>query len=177
MKPEMKSEMPNVTSDQIETEEDQAVTAALRAKLTAIVALPLTSRSLLMLEQTSRLARELICVGKDAKSLNRKMPYYNGGYSLAEEEMNYPGEPLAPAPKAETFGAQLVREMVAMKNSAPPMTTMEMIGAIALAKEKGLIDIATRLEEKLLTSTDPVKEEPKALPAHSHAHGVETSAS
>lgn len=166
---------PLITSNvpAVETEEDKAVSEALRIKLTALVAQPMTSRTLLMLEQTARIARELICVGKDAKSLNRKSSYYGGGYTMADE-IDYPGEALAPAPKAETFGATLIREFVAAKNTAPPMTPMEMIGAIALAKEKGLNDIAVKLEEKLLSTPEPVKEEPKtepkALPTHDHAH-------
>jgi len=165
---------PLITSNTtpVESEEDKAVSEALRIKITALVALPMTSRTLLMLEQTARIARELICVGKDAKSLDRKTPYYGGNYSMLESD--YPGEPLAPSSKAETFGAQLVREFVAAKNTAPPMTPMEMIGAIALAKEKGLTEIALKLEEKLLAVPEPVKEEPKTLPAamstHDHAH-------
>jgi hypothetical protein len=161
------------TNTSVESEEDKALAESLRVKLTALVSQPMTSRTLLMLEQTARIARELICIGKDAKSLNRKTPYYAGSYPMLDEIDS--GEPLAPAPKAETFGATLIREFVAAKNTAPPMTPMEMIGAIALAKEKGLTEIAVKLEEKLLSTPESIKEESKALPAatpmqHDHAH-------
>lgn len=154
------------------------VREALQARLLEIVHKPLTPRSLLELEQTARLTRELLTLGKDPRAI-RKQSVYQGiqgvGYSSNSmddyedsnesnvanlENLNglvSPGYELVPmgtakSPKTENFGASILREMLAMKGAANQHTPSptEIISAIALAREKGLTYVAAKLEAQLL---------------------------
>lgn len=168
---------------------EETLKGALAAKLQVILSQPLGSRSLMELEKTARLARELLVVGKDPRALVRGpralgeliMADGAGGATAGlvdtggeESEGYYPGynyplagpSPLltntyggASSPKNETFGATVIRELISSVKAlgkgalhtvpAPAPSAFELISAIGLARDRGLTDIAEKLEAQL----------------------------
>jgi hypothetical protein len=119
--------------------EERALQEAIRAKLSVLLQAPLTPRSLLQIEATARLGRELVAVGLDAEAL-ASTPFGNGGgYYLEDTDQGNT--------RAETFAATLLREFVALNK--PRETSSDIVAAIAEAKKQGLDDVAARLQEKL----------------------------
>jgi hypothetical protein len=132
--------------------------SALRAQLQAIAARPISARTLLELEKTARLGRELLAVAQDPKSVRRHR-------RLTDEDDDGDDEgvaslvlnPYNPGNKAETFGATIVREAMASLSSltsvfaprAPEPSLTEIVTAIALAKRQGLTAVVTVLETQL----------------------------
>lgn len=71
--------------------------------------------------------------------------------------------PMAPAPPSENFGMVALREIVsALKSKGSGKSATELVEALAVAREKGLVDVAKELEGQLMGK----KEEPApAIPA------------
>lgn len=166
-------------------EPEKKMLEALHGKLLDILTRPLNPRTLLELEKTARLARELLVVSKDPRATRDPYSKYasedssswssdgitistegsnvvygnNPGYDAPiPEDFVEPGFELVPmgggakSPRNENYGATIVRELLSMKGALgqrEPSPT-EIITAIALAREKGLDDIAKKLEEQLL---------------------------
>ena len=136
---------------------------AMQIHLQALIAKPVTARSLLEIEKTARLAREMLAVVADPRSLRpRRVPYF-GGNSLDYEFQDDESGGLVMAPSAinsaETFGAQAIRELIPALTGAnkkpPPPPIEEMLLAIATAKEQGLDEIAAELRASLLDRVKP----------------------
>jgi len=148
--------------------EEEALRQSLHNYLDALAKRPLTPRSLVELEKVAKLARQILTVGKEQAM--GTMPnmiaggVYQGGYQM--EDTSGLVMPIQSSP-AETFGASLVRELVAsigtiMKPPAPappiwPITQMsgsDLVFAISMAHEKGLSDLEAKLTEKLFAMAD-----------------------
>jgi hypothetical protein len=142
----------------------------IKAKLRALVDLPVTARTLVEIECTARLARELFILWQDphAKMRDRNihhqlqspavvMPNIQGGdfAFTPAAAITSPQDPqIAPAavarsPTAENFAAQLVRELVSIRAGAPARSAADLVAAIAIAREKGLNGLAVKLESEL----------------------------
>lgn len=152
------------------TPQEPKLDIALKEKFRAILEKPLTPRSLLEFEKTARSARELLAVGMDPQAVRNA--YY--GLSPVASILPYEGSMVNPIPlqsssnelvpdapimstRSENFGAQIVRELLGMlgnlgKKEPPPKSSFELITAISLAREKGMDDLAKKLEAELLDS-------------------------
>jgi hypothetical protein len=134
---------------------------ALQAQLQAIAARPISARTLLELEKTARLGRELLAVAQDPKSVRRHRRLTDedddGDDGDDEGVASLVLNPYNPGNKAETFGATIVREAMASLSSltsvfaprAPEPSLTEIVTAIALAKRQGLTAVVTVLETQL----------------------------
>lgn len=128
--------------------------AALQHRLLALLQKPPTVRSLFAIEQTAQLGRELLAVGADPEC-----------YRGSSDGLSVMGS------SAENFGTQVLREIMPLVKSlrkpeattAPERSDEDLIYAIALAREKGLGDVAGRLEAQLLGRLKPAN--PKSLAA------------
>lgn len=70
----------------------------------------------------------------------------------------------SPFSSSETFGAQVIREIVAKTNNASGGSGSDpekLVAALATARERGLDDVATKLEEQLGLGTQPKVAKPK----------------
>jgi hypothetical protein len=87
----------------------------------------------------------------------------------AMESLTGPSDPLPPEVASETFGARIMRELLALlptiRKSEDPLT---IVAAIADARERGMSDLAAKLEQKLLGT-------PLELPKVTHAEVVADS--
>lgn len=127
--------------------QEDALTLALGVQILAIASRPVTPGMLLELEQTARLARELLVVGKNTQAL---MPRH-GAITMDPMAQYVGGDYTMPAfsTPTETFGAQLIREVVPLlgslvkpKEESPPPAPVtlhqspltDLMGAIELAK-------------------------------------------
>jgi hypothetical protein len=142
---------------------DKALEKGLRQKLIELASQPLTARSLFMLEQTARLARELYTVHQAPAALGTgpspmaqlgwqvQPGFIGGGYGT--------GMTLAPSSPAETWGANAIRELVAKsgESSEKVEDPLRMVEALAMAKDKGLSPRVVRaLEARLVEEEEPV---------------------
>lgn len=149
------------------SEPPRALMEALQAQLRAIVDKPLTPGSLLELEQTARLSRELLVVGK--------MPAKRPGYPGAIMSPMYLGDtssyessgaaPYATSPQSETFGVSVIREIVTKlpelmkpKEVVYRESAASLIDAITAAREAKMDDVVAKLKAKL----DALLDEPEA---------------
>jgi hypothetical protein len=132
----------------------EALAAALQGKLRALVESPLTPKTLHEIEQTAALAKQLLAIGKPGASLGRRhvLPF-NQGLIAAEDIDDPDGAPLVSSPRAETFGATVIREAVSayaeIMSRPRPAPAHELILAIQYAKGHEMHDLAKRLETKL----------------------------
>ncbi len=136
--------------------------AALHAQVNAIASRPIDPRMLLELEQTCRLTRELLAIGKmpDAFRKQHLIPgdplslYESGvGSGVTVGPMGSYASPgfaglAAPSNPTETFGVQAIKELIALvpglmaKPAAAPapepqMSYADMASAMAVAKGAG----------------------------------------
>ena len=93
----------------------------------------------------------------------------------AMESLTGPDDPPLPEVASETFGARIMRELFAMlptalrKNNEDPLT---IVAAIADARERGMHDLAAKLEQRLLgTSLEPPKITHAEVVHDSYEHG------
>lgn len=92
----------------------------------------------------------------------------------AMESLTGPDEPPPAEVASETFGARIMRELLAMlpalrKDNENPLVV---VAAIAEARERGMDDLAAKLEEKLVgTPLEPSKITTAEVVAHSYEHG------
>lgn len=91
------------------------------------------------------------------------------------ESLGSPDDPTPPEVAAETFGARIMRELFALlpaalhKNNEDPLA---IVAAIADARDRGMPDVAARLEQKLLgTPLEPPKITHAEVVHDSYEHG------
>lgn len=155
---------------------DEELHVALRAKLVSLAAKPVTPRTLLELEQMTRVARQLIATEMDPMAM--KSPHHHGPSSVgsidpAPYQGYFAGEggiplsvggasALAPSPPVENFGATIVRELMSLLGATKkpeayaipaPTETEKLMDDIASARAKGLNDIADTLMKKFVKLT------------------------
>lgn len=160
--------------------EEEALETSLHTYLKALSERPVTPRNLVELERATKLTRQLLTVGSMqvtttggfeaggnfivSETLTNGM---NVGYD-AVQPVQYP-TPITQSSPAETFGASLVRELIASlkefvrpsETHVPPpialatqMSGSDLVYAIAMAREKGMKDLEGALIEKLLAMAD-----------------------
>ena len=93
----------------------------------------------------------------------------------AMESLTGPDDPVPAEVASETFGARILRELLALmpgqlrKSNEDPST---LVAAIAEARERGLHDLATKLEQKLMgTPLEPAKITRAEVVENSYEHG------
>lgn len=159
------------------TEADMALGSALCNKLRELSALSPTVRSLLQLEQTARLAREILVASIDPSALkgqghNLLQVGNVAQYGMAQG-LGYdgplPGGVLAPSSYSENFGAEVLRQLGAAKGETTETKVLDMVAAISFCREKGgkeMNDLADRLEGTLMKAVgDRDTTPPKQLEA------------
>jgi len=147
--------------------EEEALGVALHDYVKVLAGRPLTPRSLLDLERATKLARQLILLGKaDKNGIQSNQLFAEANYQqsavLMGSNEGYDA-PITTSPPAETFGVSVVRELVASVAQLvkPPETTkatslscVDLVYAISMAREKGMTELEAKLSEKLLTMAD-----------------------
>jgi hypothetical protein len=152
---------------------DEALNAAVQAKLVALAAKPVTPRSLMELEQMTRITRQMIAVSANPHNHHAHVPPtayptnltsgLNDTSDVEDSTGTFPIQPypLAPSPPAENFGATVVRELMTLLGTIkkpetsypvpmPPLSeTDRLIESIAYAREKGLEDVEKTLLKQL----------------------------
>jgi hypothetical protein len=91
----------------------------------------------------------------------------------AMESLTGPSDPLPPEVASETFGARIMRELLALmptvRKNEDPLT---IVAAIADARDRGMPDVAAKLEQKLLgTPFEPPKITHAEIVENSYEHG------
>lgn len=148
-------------------EETPPLLEALRVQLRTILDRPITARMFLELEQTARLARSLFVLSQmpDTKTAGLEhigSPMLSEGLSpMLGSSLGYSygsmyGSSLTASPQTETFGATMVRELVAAlpalmkpKETVVRESASSLVDAIAAARENKLEDVAIKLKAKL----------------------------
>jgi hypothetical protein len=137
---------------------DPAFVEALKTRLQTILDRPVTPRSLLELEQTSRLSREMLVVGRAPEALRR--PGFGGGYVMpntvdmidfGEDSLgDTNGVTMKPNERPETFAATLAREVMALRGAVDgSMAPARIVEAIVVARQQGAHDLAEQLMKQL----------------------------
>jgi hypothetical protein len=170
-----------VASDPVATAETAmrcAVVDQAKATLGKLVALIdpeslSVARTLFLIEEAARHYADLIVTFGAAEARPRQGAQYNGNYMPAVP-VGAPGEPVEMLPGGETFGAQLIQQLVPVftdlmkwfmekkkELSVPPVTGVlgqfrsdpfereSLIRSIASAKQAGLDDVVDKLKLKL----------------------------
>lgn len=118
-------------------------------------------------------AKDLLTVSvKSVEDAMRVVADNNG----AMESLTGPDDPQPPEQVSETFGARIMRELFALmpsvlrnKNNEDPLV---IVAAIADARERGMPDLAAKLEQKLIgTPLEPPKLTTAEVVANSYEHG------
>lgn len=151
------------------TDADNALGDALLGKLRELAALRPTVRSLMQLEHTARLAREILVAAVDPFALKRnKFAQIQSGMQLGNvgnvggldgdmlpysggdiESAGYINGPVGSS-YAENFGANVIRELAATKGETAETRALDLVAAISFCREKGMNDLAGKLEDTLL---------------------------
>lgn len=152
-----------------EAPEVESLKAAFKAQLSALIEKPLTARSLLSLEQTARLAREVLAIGKDSRAISRQQPM---GY-MDDSAYGVPVSPLSPGEliqgpnpyRAETFGATMMRELIAAAQEfrKPKPTALELVIAIDEAHKRNMTEHEQVLRAELDSLLGKRKSEEKPV--------------
>lgn len=134
---------------------DPELIAALREQLLGIISKgDLSAASLSMAEQFSAHARALLTTLDPRSGMidpshqfacGPQFPSY-GPYEVGFQTGN---APMVPSSSDETYGAALGRELVAVAGKKTPSDPVALVNAIAVARERGLTDVAERLEKEL----------------------------
>lgn len=156
--------------------EEEALETSLHTYLKALSERPVTPRNLVELERATKLTRQLLTVG--SMQVTTTGGFEAGGNFIVSESlqtgMNVGYDQVvgqvAQSSPAETFGASLVRELIAslkefVRPSEAPrapvpfalttqMSGADLVYAIAMAREKGMKDLEGALIEKLLAMAD-----------------------
>jgi hypothetical protein len=153
----------------------EALLEAFRARIVEGAAKQLTPRTMLEIAQLAELARKTLVVCKNPFQLrqrNKLLQFKNGedfGDNDDEDggEVAFNGAQFSGAhTKAETFGATIVRELVAIaKNLATRPSATDTVTAIALAKHNNMPELAAKMERELLPGVIGLDPEPGAVPA------------
>jgi hypothetical protein len=156
-------------------EKDAATVAfeeALVGKLKGILAQqPLSSRVLLELEMASRLGRQFLMINEGPAAMPRQgfgMGGYGGIGSPFEGEFGGGGlgGVLAPAPPAETWGAGVLRELVAKigdVNKRPP-SLGDLMDALRMAEKDGRTEIVEKLKKQIDLQLSAADEPDEGIP-------------
>lgn len=128
------------------TEGDKALEAGLAAKLGELARRDVAPRTLLELEQVARLGRELLAVSASPQAFG---PQLGLNAPQAYGTMGFAGQYAGVASNPETFGAHAIRELIG-KAATPKRDAVELVKAIAEAKERKLEKVAAALERELL---------------------------
>jgi len=138
---------------------------AIRNEIRSRLEGPITPTVLLMIGQLCDSGREMLAVRQDPSCRSRKcnkIGVYSGivgtnpGYvsPYEDSDSSYNTVSISPTNKAETYAAAILREAIpaltSLVNPKPAQpSSMELIFAIAKARELKLHDIANKLEEQL----------------------------
>lgn len=124
-----------------------------RKKLLSLAGEPLTVQSAGRISEFAKIAGELVAVARNQLPRRKRRQSGWGGLALPDpgEPLDYPGVPIGVNNKAETFGAKVLREVLAaipkIQRKGNPAATVR---AIAEAKKAGLDDLAKKLTDELL---------------------------
>lgn len=179
-------------NDKLPTEADTDLGKALCGKLRELAALPPTVRSLVQLEHTARLAREILVSAIDPHALKgnrlQSMGMQYGGIAMNPNmaiggyDGPLPGGALAPSSYSENFGAAVLRELGATKGETAETKVLDIVAAIAFCREKGgedmhkLADELTHTLMKAVGERDqPEKSTPKVLETSASTENVEAA--
>jgi hypothetical protein len=116
-------------------------------------------------------AKDLLTVSAKSVEDAIKVVADNSG---AMESLTGPDEPPAPEVASETFGARILRELFALlptirRDHEDPLA---IVAAIADARERGMLDLAAKLEQKLVgTPLEPPKITHAEVVHDSYEHG------
>ena len=143
---------------------EDALSEALKAKVKAILDQPVSPRMFAELERFSRLAREMLSVSQTTASLGQQ--YGSLGNMVNPLPLTFQGvDGLIPSmpvqsSNSENFGASVIRELFSSltgfkKESSKP-NAIEAITAITLAKQRGLDDIAVKIQEEAFGISTPI---------------------
>ncbi len=124
----------------------------------------LTPAVLLRIMRVAKTGRDLlVCLDtKDSNLANMvRRPQFGSpftiGDNLGDEEVEGPGlgmaAPYAPALPQENFGMTAMRELIAIAKTFNGPSPAKLVEALAIAKEKGLEDVAKDLENQLKVAT------------------------
>jgi hypothetical protein len=117
------------------------LTASVRAELRRLCDEPDLSAHLGTISRFAIHASDLFAIVKDPKAVLED-----------DHEVTTPLAPMAP-PSAETFGAKMIREVLAAMpgiEDAKTKTPAAMVSAIVLARQNGLTDVSAELEKQLV---------------------------
>jgi hypothetical protein len=174
------AKLTDIVEEEIPPEAVEALKGHLHMYLETLGKRPLTPRTLLDLERTAKLAREMLALAKGGKAGAGPASYAamqqsgvvmgNVGYDVDEGTVLPFGT--VPSTASETFGATMVREIISavtdlskQKETAPPVApiavpflgglgSIELVNAIAVAREKKLVDVEQMLLQQLNKQTD-----------------------
>jgi len=147
---------------------------ALVQKLKAILERPLSSQVLLELEVSSRLGRQFLMVSEGPAAIPRQ-GFGTGGVfgGFGDSYGGFESGAILPvSPPAETWGAGVLRELVAKVgeiNKRPP-SLGDIMDAMRMAEKAGKTDIVAKLQKELdrqLSSSAEETDAPVPLPYHS----------
>lgn len=172
------------------TPEEEALETSLHVYLRALSERPVTPRNLLELERATKLTRQILMVGQ--MQTTPIGGFENGSYIVGEtlqmgSNVGYDAPIGVGSPPSETFGATVIREIVASigkltERAATPvpalpftthMSGADLVYAIAMAHEKGMKDLEDKLTDKLLAMADGATDstlEPKENEVHEMVH-------
>jgi len=145
-------------------EPPSALMEALRAQLRTILDKPLTPRSLLEMEQTARLSRELLIVGKMPEAKRTGYPGSIMSPMFLGDTASYESSaaPYVSSPQSETFGVSMIRELVAKlpelmkpKEVVYRESAASLIDAITAARDAKMDDVVQKLKAKLDALLEP----------------------
>jgi len=138
-----------------------ALMEALRAQLRTILDKPLTPRSLLEMEQTARLSRELLIVGKMPEAKRTGYPGSIMSPMFLGDTASYESSaaPYVSSPQSETFGVSVIRELVTklpeLMKPKEVESAASLIDAITAAREAKMDDVVQKLKAKLDALLEP----------------------
>lgn len=152
---------------------------ALRAEITELLAKPVSARSMLEIEKTASIGRQLVALKRLPQGLDQPVAQYDEDGEMLSISSS-PGVYMSNPGNSETFGSQFIREAVAslpllMQKQAE--TPANLIAALIEARRAGLDDIAMALEAKLLGKAPaPAAQAPKLAPkTNGHAHAAKVT--
>lgn len=142
------------------TPAEEAIQAALSARLKEIADKPITARTLVEMEQFSSIAREMLIVGKAPGQARRRSSFYNGPELMGGAYVYDGMGVMAPSSGQENFGMTAIREGTSMVGQLIAIASQiverfgesETVKALAVARKEGLADVASALEARLLDS-------------------------
>ncbi len=151
------------------TPAEEAIAAALSARLRELAEKPITARVLIEVEAFARTAREMLIAGKAPGQARRSMgygPMQNYGMLGIGDDSN--SVVMAPSSGQENFGMTAMREGTGMVGQLVEIANRlverhgeaETVKAIAAARKEGLTDVAAKLEARLFGDKKMLEDAP-----------------